>query len=114
MHFHKDFSGLHFITSELEEALRAKCTGERSHNGNAASRSLVRLSPLPDAGSFGSRKTEWRSSGKQVLQQKVNCRGGSTPSTLCSSVAGGLAPARWLGARVTLGPGSKSGGLMSM
>jgi hypothetical protein len=89
MHFHKECSVLHLITSELEKVLRAKFTDERSHNGNAATRSLVRLSPLPDAGSFGSRKTEWRSSEKQVLQQKVNCRGGSTPHDTSLKCSGG-------------------------
>jgi hypothetical protein len=89
IHFYKDCSGLHLITSELEEVLRAKCTGERSHNGNPAPRSLVRLSPLPDAESFESHKTEWRSSGKQVLQQKVNCRGGWSPLDTSLKCSGG-------------------------
>jgi hypothetical protein len=89
MHFHKECSVLYLITSELGEVSRAKCTGERSHNENAATRSLVRLSPLPDAGSFGSHKIEWRSSGKQVLQQKVNCRRGSTPLDTSLNCSGG-------------------------
>jgi hypothetical protein len=89
MHFHKECLVLHLITSDLEKVLRVKCTGEHSHNGNAETRSLVRLSLLPDAGSFGSRKMEWRSSGKQVLQQKVNCRGGSPPLDTSLKCSGG-------------------------
>jgi hypothetical protein len=38
--------------------LPAKCTGARSHNGNATTRSLERLKALPDAEWFGSRETE--------------------------------------------------------
>jgi hypothetical protein len=83
--------------------VQAKCSGVRSHKRNAVDSSLVRLSPLPDA---GSRETEWGSGAKQVLQQNVKYRGGSTPSTLSGSNKGGRAANEHRHGGAAFGPGS--------